>query len=477
MNMKLIYHALYAALLCLSLSATAQNKPKNIVFIFADDLGYMDVGFNGAKFAETPNLDKLSRNGMVFNNAYAGAGNCAPSRACLISGNYTPRHGVYAVGSTTRGPKKEMKVVPIPNTADLKPAFVTMAESLKAAGYKTGIFGKWHLGKSKETSPLAQGFDVYFDSREENPNKLWNIPDDPKGTFSNTRAALSFIKENKDKPFFVYMSHHAIHGGLEARPETIKKFEQKNPKATKQEVLYAGCTYDMDASVGMIMDVLKEQGLDKNTLVVFTSDNGAMQKVSQEPLRCNKGSYYEGGIKEPFFAYLPGYIKPGVNQTPIINLDLYPTFCEIAKAKAPGTIDGESLLPIFDGRSTTTKRKSIFWHFPGYLDKPGFRGRDSIFRTRPVSAMRQGDWKILLYHEEWILDGGLKNINTNHAVELYNLKADGGERNDLAGKETAKRDQMVKDLLVWMKAVDAKLPHKIDAAHQLSSDDGGEDEN
>lgn len=475
--MKLKFRPLFVALLCFSLSAIAQNKPKNIVFIFADDLGYMDVGYNGAKFAETPNIDRLASQGLIFNNAYAGAGNCAPSRACLLSGNYTPRHGVYAVGSTTRGPKNEMKVVPIPNTADLNPSFVTMAESLKAAGYKTGIFGKWHLGKTKETNPLAQGFDVYFDSREENPNKLWGIPEDPKGTFSNTRAALSFIKENKDKPFFVYMAHHAIHGGLEARPETIKKFEKKNPKASKQEVLYAGCTYDMDASIGMIMDELKAQGLDKNTLVVFSSDNGAMQRISQEPLRCNKGSYYEGGIKEPFFAYLPGYIKPGINETPIINIDLYPTFCEVAKAKTPATLDGESILPLFDGRRATTKRKSIYWHFPGYLDKPGFRGRDSIFRTRPVTAMRQGDWKILLYHEEWVLDGGFKNINNNRSVELYNLKTDGGERNDLAAKEPEKRDQMVKDLLAWMKSVDAKLPHKIDAAHQLSSSDGGEDEN
>jgi len=477
MKLKRIF---FTVLLAVSTTATgwAQNKPKNIILIFADDLGYLDVGFNGAKFIETPNLDNMAKNGMVFNNAYAGAGNCAPSRACLMSGNYTPRHGVYAVGSTTRGPKKEMKVVPIPNNNDLAPSFVTMAESLKAAGYKTGIFGKWHLGSDKrKTNPEDQGFDVYHDSRQKDPNKTTNTVDDPKGTFSNTKAALSFITENKDKPFFVYLAHHAIHGGWEARPETVEKFRKKNPNATKQELLYAGCTYDMDASVGMVMDALKAQGLDKNTLVVFTSDNGAMQRINQEPLRCNKGSYYEGGIKEPFIAYMPGYIKAGINETPIINIDLYPTFCEVAKAKTPPTLDGESILPLFDGRTKTTNRKSIYWHFPGYLDKPGFRGRDSIFRTRPVTVMRQGDWKVMLYHEEWLLNGGLKNINSNNAIELYNLKADGGEHINLANKEKSKRDQMVNDLTTWMKTVKAPMPHKIDATHQLSGDDGGDDEN
>jgi arylsulfatase A-like enzyme len=149
------------------LFAAAQQKP-NIILIFADDLGYKDVGFTGSKIFETPNIDLLSKKGMVFTNAYAGAGNCAPSRACLMSGLYSPRHGVYAVGSTTRGPKKEMRVVPVKNTTYLAPNFITVAEALKKQGYATGIFGKWHLGNKADVTPQAQGFDVYFDSVKKN---------------------------------------------------------------------------------------------------------------------------------------------------------------------------------------------------------------------------------------------------------------------------------------------------------------------
>jgi arylsulfatase A-like enzyme len=455
-------------------ASKAQQKP-NIVFIFADDMGYKDCGFTGSSFCETPNIDALAKKGMVFNNAYAGAGNCAPSRACLISGLYTPRHGVYAVGSTTRGPKELMRLVPVKNTNDLNPAFVTVAEALKQQGYATGIFGKWHLGKRENVSPQAQGFDTYFDSRQNNPNKKRDEPKDPKGIFSNTDAAIKFIEANKTKPFFAYIAHHAIHANLEGKPETIDYFKKKG--LDNKKALYAACTFNLDESVELVMDYLKNSGLDKNTIVIFTSDNGATQSSPQEPLRGNKGGYYEGGIREPFIAYWPGKIKEGTqNNTPIINLDLYPTFLSLAgndKIK----LDGENILPLFTGKSTTTKRKNIYWDFPGYLNDPVIRGRDSIFRTRPVVAMRKGDWKILLYYEEWLLDGGMKTINTNNAIEIYNLKEDEGERNNLANTNTKKRDELLNDVLTWLKKTQAPMPVRKDANHQLDDSDNGDQDN
>ena len=456
----------------LPLFAAGQQKP-NIVLIFADDLGYKDVGFTGSKIFETPTIDLLSQHGMVFTNAYAGAGNCVPSRACLMSGLYSPRHGMYAVGSTTRGQKKEMKVVPVKHTRELSPDFITVAEALQKQGYSTGIFGKWHLGNKADVLPQAQGFDVYFDSRKENYVNKKEESTDPKGIFSLTAAAIDFMKKNKNKPFFTYLAHHAIHSELEAKPETIEYFRKKGLDSNM--ATYAACIYNLDESIARVLSFLKEEGLDKNTLVIFTSDNGAMQQSSQEPLRGNKGCYYEGGIREPFIAYWPGKIKEGtINTTPIINLDLYPTFLAVA-GNNNIRLDGENLLPLFTEKTPTTKRQNIFWHFPGYLNKPVIRGRDSIFRSRPVTAMRKGDWKILLYHEEWVLNGGIERMNTNNAIELYNLKHDEGERNNLALINKSKRDELLNDVLSWMKATKAKLPVAIDAAHQLEAGEGGDE--
>jgi arylsulfatase A-like enzyme len=455
---------LFFILILLPLFAIAQQKP-NIILIFADDLGYKDVGFTGSKIFETPNIDMLAKKGMVFANAYAGAGNCVPSRACLLSGLYSPRTGMYAVASTTRGPRKEMKVVPVKHTKELAPSFVTMAEALQQEGYTTGLFGKWHLGNKAEVMPPKQGFDVYFDSRKENYNNHKDKLKDPKGIFSLTDAALSFMKENKTTPFFTYLAHHAIHSNLEAKPETIEYFKKKG--LDDAQATYAASIYNLDESIALIMAFLQNEGLDKNTLVIFTSDNGAIQQSSQEPLRGSKGCYYEGGIREPFIAYWPGKIKEGTtNHTPIINLDLYPTFLAIAGNKNI-KLDGENLMPLFTAKETDTKRQTIFWHFPGYLNTPVNRGRDSIFRSRPVTAMRKGDWKILLFYEEWILDGGRDSIDTNHAVELYNLKEDEGERIDLAFINKKKRDELLNDLLAWLQMTNAKLPVAIDATHQL----------
>ena len=438
-------------------------RPPNVLLILADDLGYRDTGFTGSAYYETPNLDRLAARGMVFSNAYAGAGNCAPSRACLHSGQYSPRTGVYAVGRTDRGPKDMMRLVPIPNREDLAKENVTIAEALKAAGYATGLFGKWHLSGEPGTKPTEQGFDEFVDTRAPNPNRKRDEPADPKGIYSLTRAAADFMRRHRDEPFFAFVSHHAIHSSLEARPSSLAKFKSKPTAPGQANALYAACVYDLDDGVGELLRTLDELKLTENTLVVFTSDNGGTPNSSQEPLRGNKGCYYEGGIREPFIAVWPGRISAGqTSSVPIINLDLYPTFLSAAGATAPAgkQLDGEDLLPLLTGAAKALRRDGIFWHFPGYLDAPVIRGRDPVFRTRPVTAMRAGDWKLLLYHEEWVLDGGREKLPGNRAVELYNLATDPGERNDLAAQEPARRDALLAQLLQWQQATGALMPQK-----------------
>ena len=430
------------------------TRPPNIVLIYADDLGWRDVGYNGSDFNETPNIDAFKSQGMVFHQAYVCGANCQPSRACLLSGQYTPRHGLYAVGRTDRGPKELMRMVPVPNTPYLAGSSVTVAESLKAAGYATAQFGKWHLNGPEGTMPRDQGFDVAIPGTKKGPK------DDPKGMFGVTQAAITFMAKHRDKPFFAYVAHNAIHSPLEARAATLAKFEAKPRGKQHGDPLYAACLYDFDDSVGQLLKGIADLGLDKNTLVIFTSDNGGTQRSSQEPLRGNKGCYYEGGIREPFVARWPGVIAPGSKcDVPIAMVDLYPTFLAIAGAAKPQghVLDGESLVSLFRGGSAL-KRAALFWHFPGYLDNAVIRGRDPVFRTRPVSTIRKGDWKLHLYQEEWQLDGGRDKLATNNAVELYNLAADIEECKNLANENTAKRDELLEDLLAWFKSTDAKLP-------------------
>jgi arylsulfatase A-like enzyme len=289
--------------------------------------------------------------------------------------------------------------------------------------------------------------------------------------FSLTRGAIDFIEKNRERPFFVYLAHYAIHTGLQARPASLAKFQAKTPGTQHRHALYAACTYDLDASIGLLLARLDELGLAQDTLVVFTSDNGGTQQSSQEPLRGNKGGYYEGGIREPFIVRWPGVTAPGSRcDVPVINVDLFPTFLAAAGAPVPAgkTLDGESLLPLLRGASTLARR-AIFWHFPGYLDKPVIRGREldvrTGFRTRPVSVINQGGWKLHLFHEEWALDGGRARLASNHAVELYDLTTDPGERNDLANTHPARRDELLDRLLGWFESTAALLPTRPNPAY------------
>ncbi len=454
---------LCTALLCSA--ASAADRP-NIVLIFIDDMGWTDTGYNGSDLYETPNIDALAASGMTFTNAYAAAGNCEPSRACLISGQYTPRHHMYAVSSTNRGPKDKMRVRPIPNINSLPVENVTVADALKDAGYATAMFGKWHLGKQSPHLPADQGFD---DTDEMPPPKTAEFArtGDPKNIFRITDGACQFMEKHQDGPFFVYIAHHATHMGIQAKPATHAHFDQKGPGTQHQNTKFAAMNSDMDTGVGKVLAKIKSLGIDDNTAVFFTSDNGGLPQSPQTPLRGFKGMYYEGGIRVPMIVRLPGKVAAGSKSpVPVVNTDLYPTFLDLAGVATPKDkiLDGESLVPLMTG-STPLKRKSVFWHFPGYLDGPNPGSRDAIFRTRPVTVIRKGDWKLHLFHEEWSLDGGRESVDMNKSVEMYNLADDISEKKNLATSNPSMREQLLDELLAWKKSIGATFASEANDAY------------
>ncbi len=448
------------------------DSPPNIVLIVADDLGWRDVGFMGSDFYETPRLDRLAAQGMVFSDAYASAANCAPSRAALMSGRYGPRTGVYTVGSPNRGKAANRKILTIPNTTTLDGDVVTLAESLRSAGYATGMMGKWHLGANDERGPLAQGFGVNVGgNRAGHPKSYFSpynnpdIEDGPAGEYLTDRLtdeAIAFVRANKSGPFFLYVPFYTVHTPLQPKANLHDKYRSKVPGERHTNARYAAMVEAMDANVGRLVDAIDDAGLGENTLVVFTSDNGGLGRVTtMDPLRGSKGMFYEGGIRVPMIARMPGMIEAGATcREPVIGVDLYPTFVEIAGARVPDgqtpdgqtparqapdeqVLDGVSLVGLLRGQRSLAPR-ALFWHFPAYLESSGIV-KDSPWRTTPCGAIRMGPWKLIEYFE----DG---------TVELYNLDADIGERTNLAAIRPEVRDRLHAVMTAWREEIDAPVP-------------------
>ncbi len=421
---------------------SATHKGHNIVFIFIDDLGYKDLGCYGSRYYETPHIDKLVGQGMRFTSAYSNAPNCAPTRACLISGQYTPRHGVYTVGSPERGKAKLRKLIPIKNNTNLDSKVVTIAEALKAAGYRTACIGKWHLGDEAPYRPEDRGFDVVF----RRTRRSHFMPDGQYLTDRLTDEAVKFIEDNRDKSFFLYLSHHAVHTPIQAKEELIEKYRKKMPSGGHNNPAYAAMIESMDQSVGIVCAKLDELKLSDNTIVFFFSDNGGYANAtSMVPLRGSKGMLYEGGIRVPMIARWPGRIKAGTScDVPVIGIDFYPTFLEIAGAPKPAghILDGVSLLSLLTRRENL-KRKAIFWHFPAYLEP--YNDSQWPWRTTPAGAVRSGDWKLIEFFE----DGN---------IELYDLKDDISEKNDLAKTKPEKAKELHMMLIEWRKSINAPVP-------------------
>lgn len=429
-----------------------KDKKPNIILFFVDDMGWKDLAFMGSDYHESPHIDQLAKEGMTFMKAYSSGPNCAPSRACLMSGQYTPRHGKIAVWNSKRGIGEQMRLEPIPDKGLPLDNYV-LAEALRDGGYHTALFGKWHIaGTAKE-----QGF--MTDGETDAKDNKFKENDDPKEIYGLTERACNFMEKHKDEPFFLFLSHHTVHTKWEARKSMIEKFEKKPKGKIHNNAKYAAMIKHTDESMGMIMEKLKELKLDNNTIVVFTSDNGAVGQVKQTPLRGAKGMLYEAGIRVPMIFWYPKAIKAGtVSEESVINIDLYPTFLEMAGIKKPKKkiLDGKSLVRVLNGKSL--KRKSIFYNYPMYLDGKNARGaRDKYFRNRPVTVVIDGDWKLLFFHEEYVLDGGLNKIDTNNMVELYNLKDDPSEQNDLSKTNKIVRDKLIQEVQEWMKNTNAPL--------------------
>lgn len=456
-----------------ALTAGAAQKP-NILYINIDDLGWADLSINGSKYYETPNIDRLAKEGMIFTNGYSSAANCAPSRACAISGQNTPRHGVYTVLSSERGKSKDRKIIPTKNTQHLAEDNLTFGHALKAAGYTTATMGKWHVTKD----PLKNGFDINiggtaaggpYNGGYHSPFKYPNLEVKEKGTYLTdelTTKAINFITKHKansaDKPFLLYLPYFTVHGPLQAKPELVEKYKQKKATKAQSNPVYAAMIESLDQNIGRVLDALDTNGIADNTLVVFTSDNGGVNVTSlQWPLRGGKGMYYEGGIREPYFIRWPAKIKAGsICDTPVTNLDFYPTFCDVAGTAPPKgkVLDGVSLSPLFEEKKIADR--ALYWHFPIYLQgygKPSSLGmkeaQDTKFRTRPGSAIRHGDWKLIEYFE-------------NGEFELYNLKEDTGEKHNLAASNPEKLQELKKMLTKWRTQIKAPVPTELNPEYR-----------
>ncbi len=459
-------------------NAQGPHRPPNIVFVFIDDMGWRDLGCTGSEFYSTPNIDRLARQGMRFTNAYANAPNCAPTRACLLSGQYGPRHGVYTVGSSARKPDNKRKLIPTPNNIALAPDTLTFMEALKPAGYASLSIGKWHLGATPETLPTGQGFDHNIGGTHSGspnggyfpPYKNKNLPDGPEGEYLTdrlTEEAVSFIETNHDRPFFLYLSHYAVHTPIQAKDEVTKKYENKPPSRGQNNAKYAAMVESVDDSVGRVLETLDRLGLSDDTVVIFTSDNGGHGCItSNQPLRGAKGMLYEGGIRVPAIVRWPGKVNPdSVCHTPIISIDFYPTFLELAGQRIPENkrLDGESLLPLLTQSGGLT-RDTLFWHFPAYLQK--YSCIDDVWRTTPVSVVRKGDWKLLEFFEP---------EGTPNRLELYTLKFDLSETTNLATRRPAKTRELLNELRGWRDSVDAPVPTRPDPNYDPDAKPDGYD--
>jgi len=441
----------------LSYGATAQNPSPNIVFIMADDLGWKDLGCYGNSFNETPHIDQLASQGIRFTQAYAACPVCSPTRASIMTGKYPARLQLtnYIKGERT---DPQSPVLPANWKPYLEGSETTLSELLKSKGYATGMAGKWHLGNDKGQSPWEQGFDfsrmigkngldyynysIFLDSyQNEYTDKGTEYLTDKL-----TDYGVEFIRQNANKPFFLYLTYSAPHVFIVPRGDKLRKYFFKYAKfAEKYNPYYAAMVESLDDGVGRIMETLKEQGLLENTLVVFTSDNGGLGldelgpiPTSCTPLRKWKGHIYEGGTRVPAIVSWPGKIKTGVvSDQYYSSIDYLPTFCELAGiSKLPEKVDGKSVASLlFYSENQTAQDRPLFWHYPHFSNQLG----------RPAGSVRVGDYKLIELYETGTL-------------ELYNLKDDLSETTDLANKMPEKVREMHGLLVNWRKEVNAQLP-------------------
>jgi len=424
---RLLLGLLLGALLALS-PASAQETPPNFVILFADDLGINDLGCFGRKDQRTPNLDKLAAEGARFTQAYAAASVCSPSRAGLLTGQ-SPARLKITTFLTGRSDRASHRVLAAPINLHLPDGVQTIAQLLKPKGYVSAAVGKWHLG-GKGHQPTDHGFDESFTGKV-NPGA--ESPQGGKGELGQADAAVKFIERSKDKPFLLYLAFDNPHIPLAAPAKGIEA------NAKSFHPTYAALVESLDAAVGRVLKALEDNGLAKNTFVVFASDNGGVH-VSElkespatynAPSRAGKGFLYEGGIRTPLIVRYPARLAPAVIAEPVVLGDICPTICALAKVTPPAVQDFKDLSPLlFDGKPANATPRALYWHQPHYMNQGG----------KPAGVIREGDWKLIEQYE----DGSL---------ELYNLAKDPGEKTDLAATEPARVAALRGKLEAWRRSM------------------------
>lgn len=432
-----------------ALAQRAQER-LNFILILVDDYGATDLSCYGSKFYRTPNLDRLAAGGMRFTQAYSACTVCSPSRAAIMTGKYPAR--LHLTDWIAGHDYPFAKLKPPEWTKYLPLEERTIAEALKPLGYATASIGKWHLtppGGNSDFLPEKQGFDVnkggtfrgqppsYF-----SPYKIETLPDGPPGEYLTDREqaeASAFIREHRSQPFFIYMPHYTVHTPLQAPQALIDKYKAlADEQAPQHNATYAAMIESLDDNIGKLMRTLEETGVVDRTVVIVTGDNGGWLNSTNTNLglRAGKGSVYEGGVRVPLIVRWPGAVRAGsICDTPVIGVDLYPTLLEMAGAKPVSgqVIDGKSIVPLLRGRGF--KRDAIFWHYPHY--HPG--------GAKPYTAIRQGEWKLIRSYED-------------DRAELYNLRADPEEKNDVSSSNAGKVKQMRARIDAWLKDTGAQLP-------------------
>ncbi|SHM52672.1 Arylsulfatase A [Cyclobacterium lianum] len=473
---RLILPALLAVLL-LSCGEKPAKKP-NFVFILVDDLGWADIQTNYPDtFYETPNLDRLAGSGMRFTQAYAAHPVCSPTRAALMTGKHPNRVNItdWIPGFSRDREQWELETPAISHQLELEET--TLAEKLREGGYQTYFIGKWHLGEEERFWPENQGFDINIGGWSVGAPQLKKgeangyyapygnprLEDGPEGEYLTDRLtaeSIALIQESKDKPFLLYLSFYSVHTPIQPAPRHheyfMEKREKLQPAATqvtyRQEgtghtkliqdnAAYASMIAAMDDNIGKIMEALEESGLDEDTWIILTSDNGGLSTLFTEgaptangPLRAGKGWCYEGGIRVPLIIKGPGIKSAGtVSHTPVVSMDMYPTLLSLAGIPEEAR-DGKNLQPLLEGKNQLD-RESLIWHYPHYHGSA----------WKPGSAIREGKWKLIHFYE-------------NQVSELYDLENDPGEKKDLGAEFPEKVTELRQKLMIQLKATGGKVP-------------------
>ena len=426
-------------------SSHAAEQGPNIVFILIDDMGWPDLACYGHSFHETPRLDKLASEGVRFTHFYATPV-CSSTRATIESGQNSARIGITDFLTGHWKPFAKLVVPPMPDHFDH--GLKTPGEALGAAGYVTGYFGKWHLGWGPEHAPSEHGYEVTSTQLKQSFKDWRSDRDDgPKRMNLITDQAIWFLKQyaGPDQPFFLHLSHHAVHIPIQATSSTIKKYmDMEKPGTGVNHPVYAAMIEDLDTQIGRLIDALDDRDLTNNTVVIVASDNGGLREVytgtgqivsSNAPLRAEKGTLYEGGIRVPLIVRWPGVTPAAVVcREPAATWDLLPTFCAIASTPPPlQPLDGVDLTPVLRSPTAALGRDTLYFHYPHY------------HHSRPASAIRQGGFKLI----EWLEDG---------ALELYDLNNDIGESHNLVSQMPLRSKRMQAELSAWRGRVGARLP-------------------